>query len=122
MVIPDYALFRCGQLLKAKEYRQMGGDKLELWSGVLFDPPPAFCWPPAAAFTRGRMLSEVEYQTLSVPQGWQTELYRGVVLAWTVAEADASDIDLEHYRQQARHWIDKQEWLHVSPDMEDQAK
>lgn len=122
MVIPDYALFRCGQLLKAREYERMGGDKLELWSGVLFDPPPAFCWPPAAAFTRGRRLSEAEYQALSFPPGWQTELYRGAVLAWTVAEAAASDIDLDQYREQARRWLDKHQGLYASPDMKDQAK
>ena len=67
MLIPDYALFRCGQLLEVKEYERMGGEKLELWSGVFFDPPPAFCWPPAAAFTRGRRLSEAEQNTSAVP-------------------------------------------------------
>lgn len=30
MRIPDYALFRCGQLRKVGEYERMGGDKLEL--------------------------------------------------------------------------------------------
>jgi|SRR5579859_1257526 len=109
MIIPDYALFRCGQLLRFEEYEQMGGPKLELWDGVLFDPPPAFCWPPAAAFTRGRRLAEAEYQTLTLPPGWHTELYRGVVLAWTLAEAEASAIDLDQYHAQAKRWIDKQQ-------------
>ena len=99
----------------------MGGEKIELWDGVLSDPPPPFCWPPAAAFTRGRVLSEAEYQALSFPPGWQTERYRGVVLAWTQAEAEASDIDLPAYQEQAKRWIDEQTWLHVPPEPDEGA-
>lgn len=69
------------------------------------------CWPPAATFTRGRQLSDVEYQALSFPPGWRTELYRGVVLAWAQAEAEASDLDLDGERDQAKRWIDQ----HTSP-------
>jgi hypothetical protein len=121
MIIPDYALFRCGQLLRIKEYERMGGEKLELWSGVMFDVPSPLCWPPPATFTKGRLLAEPEYQALSFPPGWQTELYRGVVLAWTLGEASASDLDLEQHREQAKHWLDRQTWLYEPPDMEDEA-
>lgn len=117
MIISDYALFRCGQLLGLAEYEQMGGEKLELWSGVLYDVPSPLCWPPPATFTKGRRLAEAEYQALSFPPGWHTELYRGVVLAWTAAEASASDVDLEQHREEARHWIDRQTWLHTPSDM-----
>jgi hypothetical protein len=121
MMISDYALFRCGQLLRAEEYERMGGEKLELWAGVLFDVPTPFCWPPPAAFTRGRLLTEAEYQALVIPPGWQTELYRGIVLAWTEAEARTSDIALEQYRAEARRWLDKQTWLYEPPDPEDEV-
>ena len=118
MNIPDSAVFRCGQLLGIKEYERMGRESLELWSGVLYDAPSPLCWPPPATFTRGRRLEEAEYQSLSFPPGWQSELYRGVVLVWTLEEAKASDIDLEQYRTQAKRWIDSQKWLHTSEDPE----
>jgi len=107
VMIPDHALFRVGQLSTAEEYERLVGEKLELWSGVLTDVPPVLCWPPRAAFTHGQMLSEANYQALTFPPGWQTELYRGVVLAWTEAEAEDRDLDLDGYREQAKRWIDQ---------------
>lgn len=119
MRIPDYAIFRCGQLLTVEDYERLGGEKLELWSGVLNDVPQPLCWPPPATFSRGRTLSEAEYQTLSFPPGWQTEWYRGVVLAWMVAETEANEVDLEAYREAARRWIDRRPSLH--PPQEGEA-
>ena len=55
---------------------------------------------PAVAFTRGRRLSDADSLALTFPPGWQTERYRGVVLAWTIAAAEASDLDLGGYRAQ----------------------
>lgn len=72
---------------------------------------------PAATFRRGHRLSEADYQALPVPPGWQTECYRGVVLVWTVAEAEASDRNLEGYRDEVKRWIEQ----HASLDREDQA-
>ena len=113
MIIPDYALFRVGQRVTVEEYERLVGEKLELWAGVLTDLPAPLCWPPPAAFTRGRRLSEANYQTLTFPPGWQTELYRGVVLAWT--QAEASVLDLEGQRDQAKRWIDEHATLEEPP-------
>ena len=107
MSIPDYAVFRCGQLLTVEEFERLAPEKVELWSGVMPDMPSPLCWPPPATFTRERRLSEGEYQALSFPPGWQTELYRGVVLAWTQAEAEAGDLNLDGYREEAKRWIEQ---------------
>lgn len=107
MIIPDFAVFRCGQLLGFEDYDRLAPEKVELWEGVMPDLPSPLCWPPPATFTSGRLLSEADYQALTVPPGWQTELYRGVVLAWTVAEVAASDLDLDGFREQAKRWIEQ---------------
>jgi len=44
-----------------------------------------------------------------------------VVLAWTAAEAQASDFDLPAYRETAKRWIDKRTWLHAPPEPEEEA-
>ena len=111
MQIPDYAVFRVGELIGwDDEHLRMYGsyDKLELYGGVTVGLPTALCWPPPASFTWDwqRLLPEAEYQALSFPPGWQTKLYRGVVLAWTAAEAEALPAEMDQYREQARRWIE----------------
>lgn len=78
MIIPDYALFRVGQSIKVEEYERIVGEKLELWAGVLTDLSSPLCWPPPAVFTRGRRLSEADYQALTVPQAGK----RSCITAW----------------------------------------
>ena len=79
-------------------------DKQEVYSGVMVGLPYALCWPPPAWFTWNwkRLLSEEDYRALSFPPGWQTELYRGVVLTWTDVEVEALAADLDQYRKEAR--------------------
>jgi hypothetical protein len=120
MQIPDYAIFRCGSLDWADDnYLALFGtyDKQEVYEGVFVGDPPALCWPPIAMFWWDwkRLLSEEDYQALSFPPGWQTELYRGVVLVWTSAEAETIPAELESYREEARRWIEK----HVPATLED---
>ncbi len=110
MKIPDYAVFRCGELVEdSDQWLRMYGnhDKQELYAGVMVGEPNALCWPPPAslAWDWKRLLSEADYQTLSFPPGWQTELYRGVVIAWTVAEAET--LPTEQYREEAKRWIER---------------
>ena len=102
-MIPHYAVFRCGERLTIEAYEQMGGEKQELLAGVMLDAPHPLCWPPPATFTRGALLTEAQYQALTFPPGWQTELYQGVVLAWRMQEAEAGEIDVD----QARRWVEK---------------
>jgi hypothetical protein len=121
MQIPDYAVFRCGKLVNLnEEYDRLYGsyDKQEVYGGVMVGVPYALCWPPPAWFTWDwrRLLSEADYQALSFPPGWQTELYRGVVLAWTVAEAEALPAEMGQYREEARRWIVR----HVPATLEEQ--
>lgn len=51
-------------------------------------------------FTRGRRLPDADSLAFTFPPGWQTERSRSVVLAWTIAEAEASDLDQGGYRAQ----------------------
>lgn len=120
MQIPDYAVFRVGHLVDLdNEYLRLFGayDKQELHGGVLVSMPSALCWPPPAWFSWDwkRLLTEEEYQALSFPPGWQTELYRGVVMAWLVAEAEAFPTEMDQLCEQARQWIDR----HVPTSLED---
>lgn len=120
--IPDYAVFRCGELVDIDDYAdRMYGvyDKQEYYGGVLVGVPYNLCWPPPATFTWNwnRLLTEADYQALSFPPGWQTELYRGVVLAWTVAEAEALPAELEQYRKEAKRWIEG----HVPTNLEEDS-
>ena len=111
MQIPEYAVFRCGQRVPVDEYTRLSGSaaQQELAGGVLVGAPSALCWPPPASFTWDwkRLLSEEDYQAISSPPGWQTEWYRGVVVAWTMAEAEAIPAELDQYRQVAKQWIDR---------------
>jgi hypothetical protein len=119
VLIPDYAVFRCGYLLGwDDDSDQLYGnyDKLEIYDGVMVGLPYALCWPPFASWTWDwhRLLSEADYQALSFPPGWQTELYRGVVQAWTVAEAEALPAELlEKYREEAKRWIEEHVLAHL---------
>jgi len=119
MQIPEYAVFRCGQLVHLDDYAQLSGSatQQELAGGVLVGAPSALCWPPPASFTWDwkRLLSEADYHAIAWPPGWQTELYRGVVLAWTVAEAAALPAEWDQYRQAAKRWINE----HVPASLEE---
>lgn len=111
MQTPDYAVFRCGYPDDWDNGLEMFGiyDKLENYGGVMVGLPNALCWPPPASFSWNwrRLLTEADYQALSFPPGWQTELYHGVVMAWTVAEAEALPAEMKQYREEARQWIDE---------------